>query len=280
MVDMNAPLHSRWEALLHAVYPNGRAQDLTTVFVAAHPDDEVIGAGATLLRDAPRCVVVHVTDGAPRDLVDARAAGFDTREAYAAARREEAREAIALARELPVDIVSFDVEDQRASQSLAAIASRLATVLRELGPALVITHPYEGGHPDHDATCFAAHAACAAAGEVPVVEFTSYHERHGKTRYGEFLHHPGAGAAIEFELSPYERSHKRQLFQCYATQGEVLRHIPVNAERFRLAPPYDFSRPPHDGPLHYERFPWRMTGERWRALAVDSVVSLRSAGLA
>jgi len=275
---MTASLRPRWEALLRTVYSSRPAHDLTTVFVAAHPDDEVIGAGATLLRDAPRCLVVHVTDGAPRDLVDARAAGFATRDAYAVARRNEARNAISLARELPVDIVSLDVEDQRASESMDAIVSRLASVLREIGPALVVTHPYEGGHPDHDATCFAAHAACAAAGKVPVVEFTSYHDRQGETRYGEFLDHPGAGAPLAFELSPPEQSHKRQLFQCYATQGEVLRHIPVEVERFRLARAYDFSRPPHEGPLHYERFPWGMTGERWRTLAAATMVRLRRAG--
>ena len=28
-----------------------------------------------------------------------------------------------------------------------------------------------------------------------------------------------------------------------------------------------FNRPPHAGPLHYERFDWGINGEQWRALA-------------
>jgi LmbE family N-acetylglucosaminyl deacetylase len=46
------------------------------LFITAHPDDEVIGAGgqfATLA--AP--LFVQVTDGAPRDMLDAIRSGFD-----------------------------------------------------------------------------------------------------------------------------------------------------------------------------------------------------------
>jgi len=46
--------------------------------VVAHPDDETVGAGALLDR-LDDVVVVHVTDGAPRDLADARSAGWRAR---------------------------------------------------------------------------------------------------------------------------------------------------------------------------------------------------------
>src|ERR1051325_5216230 len=39
--------------------------------VAAHPDDETIGAGAYLAR-LSQAIFIHVTDGAPRDMRDAR----------------------------------------------------------------------------------------------------------------------------------------------------------------------------------------------------------------
>jgi hypothetical protein len=51
------------------------------------------------------------------------------------------------------------------------------------------------------------------------------------------------------------------------SQREVLRAFPVDTERFRPAPRYDFSRPPHVGPLLYESRGRGVTGAQWRSLA-------------
>ncbi|MDF2780993.1 MAG: LmbE family protein, partial [Geminicoccaceae bacterium] len=60
----------------------------SVLIVAAHPDDEVIGA-STLLMRIPELRLLHVTDGAPRDLRDAQAAGFAGWQDYAQARDTE-----------------------------------------------------------------------------------------------------------------------------------------------------------------------------------------------
>ena len=57
----------------------------------AHPDDEVIGAGSSLLSHFGRSKVVHVTEGAPANMLDAQRAGFVARNDYAHARRLEVR---------------------------------------------------------------------------------------------------------------------------------------------------------------------------------------------
>ena len=64
--------------------------------MVAHPDDEVIGASALLMR-VPELRLLHVTDGAPRDLRDAQAAGFAGWQDYAQARGHELAAALALA---------------------------------------------------------------------------------------------------------------------------------------------------------------------------------------
>jgi hypothetical protein len=57
------------------------------------------------------------------------------------------------------------------------------------------------------------------------------------------------------------------MLAAYTTQREVLEPFKNEAERFRLAPRYDFGAPPHEGRLHYERFGFGIAGAMWRALA-------------
>ena len=56
------------------------------MIVAAHPDDETLGIGS-LLCLLDEALLVHVTDGAPRDGADARVHGFATCAEYADAAR-------------------------------------------------------------------------------------------------------------------------------------------------------------------------------------------------
>jgi LmbE family N-acetylglucosaminyl deacetylase len=243
--------------------------------IVAHPDDETVGAGARLT-EWRGATFVYATDGSPRNPADATAAGFATREGYAAARRAEARAALALAGIEPTRVRELGRVDQEASLDMAALARDIAALLRELRPAAVVTHPYEGGHPDHDATAFAAHAArrlLARDGPAPaLVEMASYHGAPGRLVANEFL--PADGEGIRMELSESECEFKRSLVACYRSQARTLAYLPVGVESFRLAPGCDFTRPPHGGPLWYERFAWGMTGPRWRELAAEALAQL------
>jgi LmbE family N-acetylglucosaminyl deacetylase len=253
----------------------------SAVVVAAHPDDEVIGAGALLARLADASVV-HATDGAPRNDVDALAAGFSGWRDYAAARRHEAEAALALAGLGAERLYSLDFPDQQATFNLVPLAQRLAEMLREIGPAVVITHAYEGGHPDHDATAFAVHGALrlmAAQGATvpPLVEMTGYHGFGAAFVAGRFIDHADAGRTVTRRLDAADQALKRRMFDCHVTQRAVLAPFALAAERFRLAPSYDFGQPPHPGQLHYERQEWGMSGERWRSLAEAALRALRFA---
>ena len=117
--------------------------------LAAHPDDETIGAGGLLGRLPPEAVI-HVTDGAPRDLAWAPAAlaasGATTgREGYASARRRELESAMDLAG-VPADrLLSLGIVDQEAVLALPALAERLAELFVDFAPDRVLTLAYEGG---------------------------------------------------------------------------------------------------------------------------------------
>ncbi len=250
--------------------------------VAAHPDDETIGAGGCLPRFG-EVTLVHLTDGAPRDRRDAAAAGCKTREAYRAIRRRELIAAAQLAGIHPDRCIEMGMVDQEASLHLDRLARRLADWLAEVRPEVVLTHPYEGGHPDHDAAAFAVHAARRLLERErwpapKVVEFGSYHAKEGRLEAGVFLPAEGCEETL-VTLSGGEREVKRRMFACFATQQPILRAFPIDAERFRPAPVYDFTRPPHPGPIHYDSLNWGMTGDRWRRLARAALRALELEGL-
>ncbi|HEX2150779.1 MAG TPA: PIG-L family deacetylase, partial [Stellaceae bacterium] len=117
------------------------------MIVVAHPDDETIGLGAQLSRFND-LLLVHVTDGAPRDGDDARNYGFASIAGYAAARQAELAAALHAGNADRLRRLNLGIPDKQAWQDLARLARRIAELLRAEEPASVFTHAYEGGHPD------------------------------------------------------------------------------------------------------------------------------------
>lgn len=247
--------------------------------IVAHPDDEAIGAGV-LLADLPDAVVVHVTDGAPKSNAVARRRGFPNRAAYAEARREEVLNALELVGMDEARIRCLEFVDGESTLRLVELCHRVIDLMLELQPEIVLTHPYEGGHTDHDATAFAVHLACGILRregvEAPVVlELASYHNRKGKRVRSEFLARHNVPERV-MELAPEAQLLKIQMFERFVSQKECLLEFPVTTERFRMAPRYTFTLPPHEGELDYERYCSAICGEEWRARAGQALEVLRS----
>jgi N-acetylglucosamine malate deacetylase 2 len=245
------------------------------LIIAAHPDDEVIGLGSRLPEMKSSALIVHSTDGAP--LTDALVAGFSGKEAYADARRQELAAALALAGISTQQCHFLGFGDQEASLHLEGLTHQIIELLREIKPAIIFTHPYEGGHPDHDATAFAVHSAVKLSrngGSGPgIYEFTSYHAAPGGMETSEFL--PCSGNSICSKvLNEQERLLKTRMLHCFVTQQHVLQQFSLSVEKTRSAPSYDFSQAPHTGKLYYENFAWGVDGTRWRELAREAEQAL------
>jgi N-acetylglucosamine malate deacetylase 2 len=241
------------------------------IIIAAHPDDEVIGAGG-IFRDFSSLHFVHSTDGSPYNMLDAFSAGYVSRRAYADARRRELLDALTIAG-IPLSrCFTAGIADQEATMNIVLLIRVLVRILRRLRPAIVFTPAYEGGHPDHDATALAAHAATALLrremfNQQVLIEYALYHAGPDGIEVSEFLPVKGAGRTYTAFLRTGQRLIKERMVRCFRTQSAVLSAFQYEIERFRLAPSYDFSVPPHAGRLYYENFEWGMTGARWRNLA-------------
>src|SRR5436190_1784004 len=95
---------------------------------------------------------------------------------------------------------------------------------------------------------------------------------HPAMRVGEFLPRTDHGEPVV--LPEEARDVKSRMISCFASQLHMLRHFPVDVERYRPAPTYDFTSAPHTGRLFYEHFDWGVTGERWRRLAGEALRTL------
>ncbi len=241
------------------------------MIVAAHPDDETVGMGSRLPLVAKSVTLLHVTDGSPRNMSDANAAGFQSRGEYAEARRRELYAALSIAGIDTRCCCTLNIPDQEAGFRLVEVACGIMEMMRKHKPCAVFTHPYEGGHPDHDSTAFGVHSAIQImethGEETPVIlEFASYHRDAGGMSVFEFLEATDCTLHTAV-LSREERALKKNMLAQFVSQQRTLALFPVDIECFRKAPVYDFSLAPHPGLLYYDLFPWGMRGQEWREQA-------------
>lgn len=269
------------DILARATAPQGDPAPVPkTLLIFAHPDDEAVALGARLGRFSA-AHFVHITDGAPRDEQDSKAHGFASWNDYRQARSEELRRALSIAGVREANCVSLEIPDQEASLRLLQLTRSILRIVQRHKPEVIFTHPYEGGHPDHDACVFAVHHAVAtrkARGEpdISIIEGTFYHGGPGGSSIGSFLPPPQPTAEVAYRLTADEQRRKQALMDCFITQRETLRGFPLEYEKFRIAPEYDFGKPPHPGPVFYDMYPWGMTSRHFCELAKEAQSALRA----
>ena len=248
------------------------------IAVVAHPDDETIGCGALLYRTSAVPVVL-VTDGAPLNLADAMRLGFSTAQAYAQARRAELRQALKIA-EIPENrLITLGFRDQEIAQNIVPLAHKLAEIFLTHNSSTVLTHAYEGGHPDHDATVLAVHLAVELLSrqDHPVAVFEMPFYRLGDDGLVHQSFTADGGDGISIALNPDEQALKARMMQSFASQKGILAPFKFDAERFREPAPERFSRLPNGGRLYYEKRDWGMTGTRWLSLAEEAIEAVTRA---
>jgi len=199
----------------------------------------------------------------------ARSLGFSCSDAYAAARRlefEAARNMLGIA---PERCHRLGFPDQETCFHLQAIEAGVRALIAEHSIKGIITHTYEGGHPDHDSVALAVNVV-ARNSDIAFWEFPLYHAGpSGEMIDGEFI--APSPDDKNFELSAADRELKRQILSHFVTQRDMLERFTLEWERFRPAQSVDFTQPPHPGKLLYERWGFAVDGSVWRAEATKFI---------
>ena len=228
------------------------------LIVVAHADDETIAASCLLAAQPESITILHTTNSAPRNSKYYLRAGFATGEAYAASRRQEFLDAMKIVSIRPNQCLVLPVADQDAVMELP----QLIAAIRALLPVdRILTHAYEGGHPDHDATAL---AVALAAGPTPVFEYPGYHAFGAPLVASVFLDHPEKPPLEHRYLSDADTARKHAMFACFPSQRHVFDRFSITEEQLRPAPKYNFLLPPHPGVLYYETRDMGITYPQWR----------------
>ena len=244
------------------------ARQSRCVVIVAHPDDDVVGAGGLISR-LDDVKVLHITDGVANEDRESNNVSHEGSESARAFRRES-RDALALANVPPEHIVEFGLSTEQAPFELANLTRRIASFLMQTTPDIILTNPYEGGDPDHDATAFATHAALRLMREKgfeppSVFEIAMYPTPDGNKRVLDFL--PSEAAEVTtLLLDKKARDLKRQMFDCFTTRPDLQRQNSFGRERFRRPPRYNFAAPPNGGKVNYERVAPGVDRDEWQEL--------------
>lgn len=209
------------------------------VVVVAHPDDEAISFGGALscLADV---VIVQLTE--------------DT------LLREAERAAAQVAGGWNIQVIFGGARFREAHLEAGRLRSIVATAL--VGADVVWTHPYEGGHIDHDTAAWLVQSMALSALRM---EFASYHSTGGKGQvFGDFWPDP-ACPAVAAVLSGERLARKQAAIAAYGSQAHIVQKFPhPEREAYRVAPRYDFTQPPPPPQARWDVKGYQPSTAEWR----------------
>lgn len=219
------------------------------LYIFAHQDDEalIIAKMAYDLHVGKKVYAIWVTDGAGT-----------------APPKIRKQESIAVMKHIgvPVEQLFFlNYPDRDSWKYLDDVLGDVTAIAGELQPAEITSNAYEGGNIDHDVVNLVASITASRLPDRPVhYDFPLYNSYKGSYRVGEFI--PFDGAETQYtRLNKYLYNLKNDVLDYYESQAAIIQGLKMffpkkelkkYGEPYRVAPEYDYRKPPADEAPGYE----------------------------
>lgn len=216
--------------------------------LAPHRDDETLGLGEFIFdtqSEGGRFWVIFMTSGASPEQL-----GNDSKKTRV--RRSEAIQALKLLGIPKKHTQFFPVRSRKTYQKIGYYYRELSRFIRKINPHLLLVPPYEGGHPDHDVASYLGFKLKTKFPRLTVFEYALYNWKKGRRIAKQFL---DSETYMTWHPSENAKKAKTKALNQYHTQYKKLASEKNRfLERFRIQPVYDYTKPPSDGKLLYERW--------------------------
>ncbi|HEX3104813.1 MAG TPA: PIG-L family deacetylase [Terriglobales bacterium] len=216
-----------------------------TLLIAAHPDDESIGASFLMQNHSSLHVSFCTDGGAPLNQPVWTRIGLRSRNEYVALREREALDALKRSHShfQPEFHRKLDGSLHRALRETAVELRHSISIFR---PDFLLTHSFEHGHPDHDCCSFLA-AQLGAEFHISVWEMPIYGLIRGLKRVQDFADNDNG--ILRIQPTPEEIELKRSMLNAHESQvklGNLNEFDPTRPESYRPQPSYAFLNAPPD----------------------------------
>ncbi len=218
------------------------------LFIAAHPDDELVGATFIIKKVLLKknLIIFFPTNG----VISKEQMWFWNKNKYEEKkkiRNEEMKKSLKL-----LGIKKFfkqDIPTRKLKENIEKTFRKINLLVRDYKIDTIFCPAYEGGHQDHDVSNF----ICSKfQNSSKVYEYAEYNFSKGKINCNEFI--KTTKDEVTIKLSEKEKKEKIKLLKIYNSEKGNLGYLKLEKECYRKLYKYDYSKPPHLGKLFYRRF--------------------------
>ena len=207
-----------------------------TLYIGAHPDDVLLGAGITISRNPQDAMVLILSNGATIDESFPAKHGmssFDSYQDFARTRLKEDRRAMS---EIGLNvsrnyIIAGDIPTEIGYTQIPFFVDLITGLVKSNGIERIVTHEFGEAHPDHDVASFVAHNV-ANKFRIEVWEYPLYHINGEVKEISQTFIGKDFSDIEVTEYNPEEIKLKNRLMNIYQSQIYIVDMFTATRDQF------------------------------------------------